>query len=506
MANPSKPLFYYSVTLAYLAILVVGGYFHEYWRDEAFTWLIMDAHNSLADITEKLAYVGHPKVWYVLIYGLKMICNSHLILPISNTFFMTIAIFLFLKYSPFTNLQKLLFALGFFPVFQYGLIVRPYGLIIMLLFAWCAIRPLMFKRPISAGLIIAALASLHAHTLMYCIVILFIEFIYCIKSRQSLSLLDDNAESISIKKPTFVIAIIIILMSFAWTVYQLIPPESQKVSTFTAPQHLFVFKSFANAFFPNFHILHRHLIIQTAAGLILWALSWPCFFRKRLGFGYYFLWTLSLALFTVFIYKGYRWHHGFYFLFFVMAYWIGNCGANFENRQTKYARYYITILFFIQAMFGMYALTYDIATTCSSGRPAAAYMKGQDLTNLPKVGIKVLEPKYAPTRYKWEIDELQSTMVYMDDKNVYDPNSGKFERYWVHYADPEYFPKVTIEEIMNGLKKISMDLKSDLLVLVIRPTFTNSVELPTELVKLKDFPNSLHYGESVSLYLYKNTL
>lgn len=474
-------------TAAFIAISVFGNLYHEFWRDEAFTWLIINASSSALDLINKLAFVGHPKSWYLLIYFISRLYNNYVILIACNIFFMAAAIFIFCAHAPFTKIQKILFSLGFFPLYQYGLISRQYTLFIFLIFAYCALRPRLLKYPITMGILLAALASIHAHSFIACIVILLIETIDHLKNRDLK--LDGR----------LIAALLIIFCSLSITAYQLIPPSNRPVGSFIDPNPFFVFKSFANGFFPSFGIIYHHQILQTIFGLSIWLLSWSLFRRMKLGMAYYLIWTLSLASFTILIYKGFRWHHGFYFIYFISAYWIA---ANNSEPQSRYRSRIITFILFIHMLLGLYAFSSDIRLPSSSGFDAAQFIKNNNLSDLPIIGINISENNDHNMEYRWDIDDLQSTIVYLNHKQIFDPIEGRFVDFWKHYSEPDYYTIQSIDQISLSLNEISGNLRSNLLILAIRSPYTDSVTLPEKFRKLIDLDSGFHYGESLSLFIF----
>lgn len=485
-------LFCLSTTALFLTVCIIGCLFHEFWRDEAYTWLLISASHSFEHLAQNAGYIGYPKTWYYFIYILKQLYNNHNVMVIANVVFITAAIWIFLRSPSLGKWQKILFCFGFFPLYQYGIQCRIYGLMLFLLFAYCALRPRLYEKPILPGIILAILASLHTFSFMISAVIVFIEAQAYLRGSRP-----------KINKWIWPV-IILILASFAYTAYHAIPPENFPKAYYLSPHRLFVFKSFANGFLPNFGIFIRHPAVQTVAGLILWSASWFVFIKRPLGFVYYLLWTAALSFFVIFLYKGYRWQHGFYFIFFVTACWIGSAG---HGHQPRLAKTIITILLAIQAAMGIYATAVDIKRPCASGEHAAQYIKENNLEDMNKVGLKVIrDSEFAPPRYRWDIDETQSTLVYLDNKKIYNPVSKEFEAYWIHYTNPTYFKKRFIGETLEQLRNISTNLKSDLLLIVIRPENYGLVRLPEELIKLEDFPSGMHYGESISLYLFKGTI
>jgi hypothetical protein len=95
---------------------------HEWWRDEAFTWLVVRESRSVGELLVALRDVGygHPRLYYLLAYGLYQIAPWPLALSLTNLLLALLATALFVDAAPFTRAQKLMFALGYFPLYQYG--------------------------------------------------------------------------------------------------------------------------------------------------------------------------------------------------------------------------------------------------------------------------------------------------------------------------------------------------------------------------------------------------
>jgi hypothetical protein len=99
------------VTLAALVGLVTMLR-HEWWRDEAFPWLLVRESHSVGEMLATIHDVGHPWLYYLLVYGLHRIAPSPLALSLANLLVAVLAIALFVQAAPFTRVQKLMFALG----------------------------------------------------------------------------------------------------------------------------------------------------------------------------------------------------------------------------------------------------------------------------------------------------------------------------------------------------------------------------------------------------------
>lgn len=488
MVSRQQTGFHLGVTVGFLALCVLGLAYHELWRDEAYSLLLLEASTSFGDLVDRMGFVGHPKGRNLVLYGLTRVFDAQWVLWVTNTAFMAAAVFLFLRHAPFTRLQKVLFPLGFFPLFQYGIISRSYSLVVLLVFAWCWLRTRPRRRPVVVGLILALLASVHVLSFLFALVFVAVEALDQWMLRR--------------EKPGAGewIGLALVGSSLAVTLWQLLPPAGTPVVSFVHPERWYFLQTLANGFLPNFDGLNTLPTFQRIAGLALWVPTWFCFRGSRLGLALYGLGTLVLLAFVIGIHPGHRWHHGFYFVLFVSALWVGFHDRGLRNR---FATGFVTVLFGIHAAVGVWALARDVAGPCSSGEPAAAWIEDNGLADLARVGVKVHKDGDRIQRpFKFEIDEIQSTLVHLDDRRIYDPVAGRFEVHWTHYSDPGYYPWQTPGDLMDGLGEVSRALESDLLVIVVRPYGRETVDLPPGLEKLRDFPNGLFYGESISLYRF----
>ena len=126
--------------------LVVGFFFlglvvilhHEMWQDEWQAWMIARDSASLPALFRNLRYEGHPGLWHALLYLITRFTHQALAAQLFHLLIATAAAYIFLKYSPFTTLQKALFIFGYFPFYEYAALSRNYAAGILLVFAWCA--------------------------------------------------------------------------------------------------------------------------------------------------------------------------------------------------------------------------------------------------------------------------------------------------------------------------------------------------------------------------------
>ncbi len=133
--NKDKRGYVESVLLVILGIsLLTVNYFHEPWFDEAQAWQIARC-SSLRDILFSIPrYEGHPAFWYLILMipaklGLSYEWSLNVIASIAPI--LTGALILFK--SPFPRLVRYWLPFQYFFFYQYGVIARPYGYMVLAL-------------------------------------------------------------------------------------------------------------------------------------------------------------------------------------------------------------------------------------------------------------------------------------------------------------------------------------------------------------------------------------
>jgi len=119
---------------------------HSLWQDEWQAWLIARDSRSLAELFHNFRYDGHPGLWYLTLYGLSRFTAQPLAMQLFHLALATAAVWVFLRFSPFTRLQKILFVFGYFPFFEYAVISRNYAAGVLLIFTYGAVFPRDFPK------------------------------------------------------------------------------------------------------------------------------------------------------------------------------------------------------------------------------------------------------------------------------------------------------------------------------------------------------------------------
>lgn len=172
-AVPATPRLALAVVAAFALVVAGGQGVHELWLDEAQAWLIAANATSLGDLAGRLAYEGHPPLWYLLLFGVSRLWRDPLAMQALALLAASAVAFLAAWRSPFTPAQKALFAFSYFPLFEYGVISRGYGLGLACLAAYAAMRCAGERRAwrLAIPLAFAALTSAYGLVLAWALAV-----------------------------------------------------------------------------------------------------------------------------------------------------------------------------------------------------------------------------------------------------------------------------------------------------------------------------------------------
>ncbi len=136
-SSDESPRFVWSVLALYVVLVSTVSAFHEAWKDETQSWrLAVDSH-GLRQLARNARYEGHPLLFHLIAQALGHLSRSWWALATLHVIIASFAAWIVLRYAPFTRLQKVLLVFGYWAAYEYAVVVRPYGLGMMLAFAAC---------------------------------------------------------------------------------------------------------------------------------------------------------------------------------------------------------------------------------------------------------------------------------------------------------------------------------------------------------------------------------
>jgi hypothetical protein len=373
---------------------------HAMWQDEWQAWLIARDSGSLAQLLHHLRYEGHPALWYLPLYGLSRLTAQPLAMQLLHLTLATATVFVFLRFSPFTRLQKMLFIFGYFPFFEYAVISRNYAAGVLLIFTYCAVFPLTFRRKY---LVLAGLLFLLCQTSIYGLMLAL-----ALGAAQIWAWLTDDRTNLSAAKYELVAFTALLLAGAALAVLQLLPPPDSGFAVdwrFYAdwPAAVRTLNTIWGSYVPlpalQVHFWNTNLVSQSylklALSLLLLTISWLLLRRRPAALALYGLGTLALLSFTYAKYPGSLRHHGHLFLLLVAALWladyypgrpekpglIGKTAAGCRRHQG-----FITVMLSAQLLAGLTAAGWGLCYPFSAGRETARFIQDQGLSGMPLAG------------------------------------------------------------------------------------------------------------------------
>ena len=125
------------ITATFLALALAGVLNHELWRDEWQSWLIGRGSTSLRQLLDRLRDESQPPLWLTFLYLLGRVTSAPLAMQLAHALVATASVFVVARYAPFSRLEKTLYALGYFPLYEYCIVSRNYALGILCAWLFC---------------------------------------------------------------------------------------------------------------------------------------------------------------------------------------------------------------------------------------------------------------------------------------------------------------------------------------------------------------------------------
>ena len=153
--------------IIYLFGVCTVSYFHEPWFDEAQSWAIARSGTIKEILFDIPHYEGHPPLWHlILVPFAKLGAPYELSLAAVNIFFMTLAVAVLLFKSPFPKLIRCLLPFNFFLFYQYGVVSRPYCILVLAIFLAAVCYKNRNEHPVKYLLCLALMCAVHSYGLI----------------------------------------------------------------------------------------------------------------------------------------------------------------------------------------------------------------------------------------------------------------------------------------------------------------------------------------------------
>jgi len=399
-------LFALGLTAAFLAAESFLATRHEMWRDEVEGWLIARDSGSIAELVRNMRYVGHPMLWQVLLMPLATLNRSPAMMQPLNLLVAGTTVLTFARFSPFTTAQKILFAFGYFSLYEYTIVCRQYGMGVLLICLVGALFPRRYERPIWLGTVLLFLSQVSVHTVIVAISVtagLVLDWIL-LRRRRSKTGLGGGRRAL--------VGLGLSLAGVILAVVQMVPPADTGYAEGWLfrldPTHLrdvicLINRAFLPIPNPGLHFyweqwldnapLFQQARFPVACVLLAWCVV--VLLRRPVALLTYLVGTVGLLAFFYVKLLGDTNHHGFLFLIFVLALWMGRYTAAWSLRGAvdriasvaeKTAASVLTTILVVHLAGGVLAAALETKYAFSMGKETAKFMVARGLKDAPMLG------------------------------------------------------------------------------------------------------------------------
>ena len=360
------------------------------WRDELNALAIAWDSPTIPSLFWHIHHEGHPWLWYVILWIPSRFTQSVLVLKFVQGIVSTAIILFVALRSPFRTWEKALVLAGYFFVFEYTVLSRMYGVMLLMFVLYLWWRTTRPESPILSAVFLGLIASVDTLGIMLSFALL-LEYAYTAFERRQRSPLFSRKMAIS------AMAVYGALLLFA--VWSARPAADISWRTTGRPfkdaksmSHLydaflnytilpfFAVKSPRSHFFWNPE-LHLSSLAYTAPMLILLGMVYLSFRKRKNLLLLIGLTILAGTAFRHLIYPGYERHFGVVFLGFLAAAWMVRA-----EEPSALLPISVYILLAISALSGVWATIGSWKRPFSYNKAAAEWIVANHLDKMPLVG------------------------------------------------------------------------------------------------------------------------
>ncbi|MGA2322928.1 MAG: hypothetical protein ABSG22_03675 [Sedimentisphaerales bacterium] len=501
LASYEEKTFRRFALLLYVLVAAANVLTHEIWFDEMQHWLIAKDSHSIMELFHNLRYDGHPPLWHLMLYAVSRVTHNPAGMQVLHLAIAAASAYIFLRFAPFTRLQRLLFVFGYFPLYEYAAISRNYAIGLLLIFSFCAAMGQgRGKRYLLISVILFLLCLANAYAFMIAAsfaIMLGMEFLLSREARNS------------INGPRWHIAaaILIVLTAMVLSAIMMIPKPDGEFSgkwttTLDLPRLQRSIATIWQSFVPiprlgrycywDTNILPDKLVPACLSVLLAFFLLFAFAKKKFVMFLWYFG-TVAILVLQYLKYLGYIRHHGHLFILFIACMWLSQYYKTDTNLKTRLfdkaadfcalrVHLVLNVLLVIHLGVGIFASGMGWFCPFSTGKLAARYISENGLSKLPIAG-----------------DSDTSTPVISGylDRELYYPRRDKVGTFIVFDNKAEY--KMSKRRLIEKVRRFANEQKSDVL-LVLNYDIPENKEV---VVKVKEFKGSIWSNENFRLYLFR---
>ena len=113
-------------TAGYLTLSAVKIAHHQMWRDELQSWSLARSSSSLGELLSRVRYEQHPPGWYLLLWAVSRFTSSPDAVQVLLFVLVAVTVVYVVWVAPFPLPLRFCLLFGYFLLFEYSTIGRPY--------------------------------------------------------------------------------------------------------------------------------------------------------------------------------------------------------------------------------------------------------------------------------------------------------------------------------------------------------------------------------------------
>lgn len=511
-----RSLYLFLMLLGYCLVAVLGMSFHEMWRDELELWLVGSCSNTPADVFRNAELGPNPYLWTLLLHFLSKISLNPVMVQVAHLLFATGAAYIFLRFSPFSIIQKFLFCFGYYALYEYAIISRGYAMTVFFLFLFCA----LFRKYRVTGIPLAVIIFFLANGTGGFGVIFSISLLIFLISNYYF---EEKRVMMGKQNLKYLICSIFLIVLSIWIAIRSMSPPEESVyaaawfTHFDSNRCVEVLWRIWYGFFPVPHLSslefwNSNILMDvywypsitwylTAFSVFILVVNVLIFSRRVPVLLFYLSGTAGILLLNYFqssiFYINASRYHGFLFIIFIVSLWLL---AGFPERESSrvslpvvfagksqwraFQKYFLFLFLAINFFAGAVAYYKDCRYPFSAAEVAGKYIVSNKLEKYPTAGFIdcTVSPTIAYTRcpiYYLDRDTASTFPIWTTKK---------------HSTDRE----VMLERLGKYISK-----QNDTVLLVLNSELNEYLGSDISLTPLISFKDNIVKDENLYVYLIK---
>jgi hypothetical protein len=484
------------VTLVFALIALLLTLNHELWRDELQPWLIAKSSASLPELVRNMRYEPHVLAWPLGLFVLTRFSDQTFPIQILHLVLAVIAVYIFLRYSLLTKTQKILAAFGYFSIYEYCIVCRPYVIGALLVYCFCALfRASRNKNLVALSIILFLLCQTSAYGVLLAFGFGFMLLFEAVYDRGFRGFLGQ-------RKLVLIISAIIIATGAMVAVFQVTPPPDGGFApgwhlgfepTRLARTAAVIWQAYAPVPEIKYEFWDTNIVSILALRCILSFLLLFffvfLFIRKPVVLSLYGSGTVAVLIFTYVKYHGRIRHHGALFILLIACLWLANyyparaLRSGFADKLagfcSKHAGKVVLFVLFAQLAGAIVAGTVDMIYPFSASKEVAEFIKDNNMDHMLIVGDRDFEAMAVSGHL---------------GREIYYPRGNRMGTYIICDAKRRYTKP---GEVFRTAKRLADERREDVLILL----NYDAGQLPRSVTRIREFTRSVVTSEKFNLYL-----